>query len=276
MSTIEKNRPQDWKKQYGWIKRWNDLSCDDKWWSIYDHRSVTKEQLAAYSERQRAAWRIAVDVAEMHDSRYATAELRRAENLKQLAYIARIAKNNAEDVKLSLEVYSIYKRVLGKWHSQTLLELDRLSRFYRDYRHPASGAESELKKLWEVGLSRSFEAFEEGGTSSLFARHLLIMDNYHNSKLSAIVMARTNSNDKLTQAEDEAFRLTFGSDVNEANKLYAKLLKEVAWEEGMNSSKLRCLADCYCTSLEAQGLNEEANSIRLKLNTPRSSDSGIP
>src|SRR5579883_1439679 len=50
----------------------------------------------------------------------------------------------------------------------------------------------------------------------------------------------------------------------EANKQYAQLLKEVAWEYGLNSPKFRCVADCFCTSLEAEGFAEEAARIRAK------------
>jgi hypothetical protein len=213
--------------------------------------------------RHKEALKIASEVAAKHDWQFVEAELAKASSLRQLASLS--AKDDKELVtKLEWERYYINRKMLGKSHPCTL-----------DALYDCLGLTSSTQgtarahAMAQEGLRLSREAFPEGRDTFqlvwLFSRSLGLPAEQNPE----------HGTDQIENQERSIRGLLASGRYKQANKQYSQLLKEVAWKYGENSSKFRCVADCFCTTLEAEGLTEEANRIRAKSHVPRDSDRGL-
>lgn len=87
-----------------------------------------------------------------------------------------------------------------------------------------------------------------------------------------IILERKEEDLEIESKQADAWGEYLGGNFNRSDKLFRSLLKLVAFKEGSNSTRLRWIADSYCTALEVQGRHKEAQAIRNRLGIPANQD----
>ena len=204
------------------------------------------------------------------------------------------------------KAYKIHRSVLGKTHPNTLRDLSRIGQFYK-----YNEQNDQAKRIYQYGLKLAVDAFGIKSTESgLYAGDLIHVDlsqyesfengyfpgafhknpqprfyphyamiglndaEYYNlaAKVFSEKSIKADPSEDITFKQEAARSALFRGEPNEADSIYRKLLKLIAARHGMHSSYVRCLAECYCCTLETEGRFAEAQRIRNKLEIKATDD----